>query len=61
MNKNLNKVFSYGKWVATNFGSKRSVRINVLQNYLNRNYPINNELNKGLQVKKSVKNIYRNK
>ena len=54
-----NKVFSYGKWVATNFGSKRNVRINILQNYLNRNYPIDNELDNGLQVlKKSIKNIY---
>lgn len=40
-----NKLFSYGKWVATNIGAKRKTRIDVLQNYLNKNYPNDNELN----------------
>ena len=38
------KLFSYGKWVSTHFGATRNTRTQVLKNYLNRDYPIENDL-----------------
>ena len=51
------KIFSYGKWVATNFGATRNTRTQVLKKYLNRVYPIDHDLENGIKLKPINKNI----